>query len=278
MKIIEQFKIGKREGTPCEDGWVVTADFAAVVDGSTAKIKLTEGQESPGHLAMRLICAAIRELPAEATKEEALRLLTKVLANDTTYAEANYRPTCSTVIYSNYRKEVWFIGDCQARWAGQSHTHEKKVDQILTEIRCCAIHHYLAHGYTEEDIRKKDKGRAFIYDALCDQLHFQNDPDTSNPYRYPVLDGQKIDAQQVPCLPVGEVRELILASDGYPMLFDTLQETEHYLQEVLAKDPLCINENKATKCLVEGNRSFDDRTFLKINLGSEEPDKNLINH
>lgn len=266
MKIIEQFSIGKREGTPCEDGWVVTSDFAAVVDGSTAKIKIALGQESPGHLAMRLVCETIKKLPAEATKEETLQALTRVIAQDQTYKGTDYRPTCSAVIYSRFHHEIWFIGDCQARWSGKTHKHEKLVDQILTDMRCRAIHYYLQHGYTEEDIRKEDKGRAFIFNALREQVYFQNDPDRSNPYSYPVIDGQPIASDKVPVFPLGDAQEIILSSDGYPKLFDSLEATENWLKEVLLKDPLCINENPATKCLVEGNRSFDDRTYLKIKL------------
>ena len=266
MKIIEQYSIGKREGTPCEDGWVVTNDFAAVVDGSTAKMKLAAGQESPGHLAMRLVCAAIESLPATATKEETLLHLTEAVANDQTYASAHYRPTCSAVIYSRVRQEVWFVGDCQGRWCGQSNQFEKKVDTLLIDIRCRAVHYYLEHGYTEADIQQNDKGRAFIYDALCDQVHFQNDPDRKNPYAYPVIDGTPIRPDQVPCFSVEGVHEIILTSDGYPRVFDTLQASEAYLADVLAKDPLCIQENPATKCLVEGNRSFDDRTYLRLEV------------
>ena len=266
MKIIEQFSIGKRRGTPCEDGWVVTSDFAAVVDGSTAKIKIAPGQESPGHVAMRLVCEALENLPADTTKEEMLIRLSEAVAADTTYAECNYRPTCSAVIYSRHFNEVWFIGDCQARWSGQTHKYEKLVDRILTDIRCEVIQYYLQHGYTPEDIRKEDKGRAFIYDALCEQLHFQNDGNPYNPFRYPVIDGQLIDPASVPALSIGDAEEIILASDGYPEVFDSLDATESMLEEVLEKDPLCIQENKSSKCLVEGNRSFDDRTFLKLDL------------
>ena len=264
MDIIEQYSIGKRKDCPCEDGWIVTHDFAAVVDGSTAKIKIAKGQESPGHLAMRLVCNAIGTLPAEATKEEALTWLTRAIAADTTYAAINYRPTCSAVIYSRFHHEVWFVGDCQARWHDKTYHFEKKVDTILTDIRCQAIRYYLNHGYTEENIRQNDKGRAFIYDALCDQLHFQNDPNPNNPYSYPVIDGQHIRPDLIPAIPVDNANELILASDGYPQLCNTLEHTEEKLAEVLRIDPLCIRENPSSKCLVEGNRSFDDRTYLRI--------------
>ena len=266
MKILEQFCKGKRADRLCEDGWVVTADFAAVVDGSTSKIKVEEGQESPGHLAMRLVCDAIRQLPREATKEETLETLTRTLASDNTYTHLNYRPTCSAVIFSLYYREVWFVGDCQARWNGKTYRHDKLVDAILTDIRCQAIRYYLKHGYTVADIRQQDKGRAFILDALRDQLYFQNDPDAHNPFRYTVIDGQPILSDKVPSIPVGDAKELVLASDGYPTLTDSLQETEDKLDEVLQKDPLCIHENPATKCLVDGNCSFDDRTFLRIEL------------
>ena len=266
MKIIEKYSIGKKEGTPCEDGWVVTENFAAVVDGSTAKIKLAPGQENPGHLAMRLVCDAIRQLPAQATKEEAAVLLTEAVAADQTFAGIGYRPTCSAVIYTNARKEVWFIGDCQGRWLGQTYKFEKLVDKVLIDIRCRAIRYYLTHGYTEDDIKQNDKGREFIYDAMLDQLHFQNDPDPHNPYAYPVIDGQPINPAHIRCYSVADAQELILTSDGYPKVFDTLEETEAYLADVLAKDPLCINENPASKCLVAGNRSFDDRTYLKLEL------------
>ena len=266
MKIIQQFSIGKREGTPCEDGWTVTNHFAAVVDGSTAKIKIAPGQESPGHLAMRLVCEAIQSLPADATKEETAELLTQAVAKDHTYTALGYRPTCSAVIYSRYRKEVWFIGDCQARWNHQTYKFEKLVDKVLIDIRCRAIRYYLEHGYTEEDIKQNDKGRAFIYDAMVDQLHFQNDPDPHNPYAYPVIDGQPINPARIRSYAVDGLHELILTSDGYPEVFDTLEETEAHLAEVLARDPLCIHENPASKCLVAGNRSFDDRTYLKLEL------------
>ena len=258
--------MGKRTDKACEDGWIVTPHFAAVVDGSTAKIQVPPGQESPGHLAMRLTCETIAQLPPDATKEAALLAFTAAVAADSTYAQANYRPTCSAVVYSDFWHEVWFIGDCQCRCQGVTHHHEKLVDRLLTDMRCRAIRYYLNHGYTPSDIRRHDKGRAFIYDALCDQLHFQNDPNLSNPYRYPVIDGQPIHPSDVPVLSVSGASTLILASDGYPQLFDTLAETEHYLAYVLQADPLCIQQNPSSKCLAEGNLSFDDRTYLSLSI------------
>ena len=69
---------------------------------------------------------------------------------------------------------------------------------------------------------------------------------------------------QTICVDVPEFSEMVLASDGYPKLFGTLEESEHYLQKVLAEDPLCISLNKQTKGLMVGNNSYDDRTFVRF--------------
>ena len=53
---------------------------------------------------------------------------------------------------------------------------------------------------------------------------------------------------------------------GYPVLRDTWRETEDELQRLLREDPLCIHENAATKCLMEGQVSFDDRTYLALEV------------
>ena len=58
----------------------------------------------------------------------------------------------------------------------------------------------------------------------------------------------------------------ILASDGYPVLADTLEETERLLACSLAEDPLRIGEHLSTKGVAAGNESFDDRTYLRMKL------------
>lgn len=268
MQIIEKFVQGKRgKVSLCEDGYVVTPHFAAVVDGSTSKVKGRSG----GLEAMRLVCEAVRSLSPEADKEEMLRHFTAVLSRHNppeAQRDAAYRLTCSAVIFSARRRVVWMVGDCQCRFAQTTYTHPKLVDSILTEARCDAVTYLLAHGHTTADIQRADLGRAIILDALRSQTNFQNDPNPLNPYRYPVFDGTPIDPTLVPEWAIPQsVQELILASDGYPVLKDTLADTERELHHLLLSDPLCIRENKATKCLVEGNLSFDDRCYLRLNLG-----------
>lgn len=265
MEIIESYVQGKL-GQPqlCEDGYVVTDHFAAVVDGSTSKVGAHGGLQ-----AMRLTLTAIRSLPPAADKEEVLRRLTAAIAvhNPPQAAtQAAYRLTCSAALYSRHWHTVWLIGDCQCRVGGRTYTHPKLVDRVLTQARCDAVRYLLDHGTSAESLRRNDLGRALIMDALREQTNFQNDPNPFNPFRYPVIDGRPIDPDAVPAIPLGPARRLILASDGYPVLADTLRDTEAGLRRLLQADPLCIGPNAATKCWMEGTESFDDRAFLSLSL------------
>ena len=67
-------------------------------------------------------------------------------------------------------------------------------------------------------------------------------------------------------LPVSSPNEVVLASDGYPFLKPTLAESEAALLHLIAHDPQCIHDFIATKGLVAGNKSFDDRTYIRFRV------------
>ena len=90
---------------------------------------------------------------------------------------------------------------------------------------------------------------------------------------YAVIDGFPIYMDGVKVVSLGGVlpaspdahgREIVLASDGYPFLKPTLADSEAALAHLIATDPQCIREFIATKGLVGGNRSFDDRTYVRF--------------
>lgn len=277
MKLLEAFSEGKySDAARCEDGWCVTEGFAAVVDGSTSKAAKSYSTSAPcgdeettGHKAMCTVLESIKALPAETDMQHAAQILTASLAAANTPESLRHpalRCTCSAVIFSRARHEVWLFGDCQCRFGGRTYTNGKYVDEVLTRIRCDVNRYLLAHGYDEDELRRHDMGRAIIYNALREQTAFQNDGNVYNPYRYAVLDGTPIDVATVPVLHVDGEETLVLASDGFPVVCDTLTETETALQRLLLTDPLCIAENAGTKGLMQGQWSFDDRTFIKVEI------------
>ena len=274
MTIKESFQAAKSPLSTIEDGIMVTNDFAAVVDGSTSKGTLSLYGKKSGRVAMETVCKSIRLMDANITAEEAASKLTESIYKlyldnhllDDAITHAENRFTCSAVIFSKKRSEVWFIGDCQCRINGITYTNGKLVDRILTEIRCDAINYLLQNGHSIEDLQHNDIGRAFIMDALKDQCHFQNDKN-DNPYRYAVIDGFPIDENLIKIIPVPpHINEIVLASDGYPVLCDTLDSSEKELQRLLKIDKLCYHENKSTKGMMVGANSYDDRTYFRIEI------------
>lgn len=254
MHIIEKFlqsKLGRPE--LCEDGFIVTKDFAAVVDGCTS---LSFSEIHGGRFAMENVVDALECMPPDIDKLGMLAWLTNKFTS---------LGAASATIFSLKRRVVWIVGDCQCRFAGKTYTNEKLIDRILSEVRGDVIREFIRRGVSEEAIKHSDPGRNFIIELLMEQRYFRNDTNRENFYRYPILDGSEIEPALVPEFSVPEgCDELVLASDGYPKLFDTLAESETELSRLLETDSLCIGENAGTKGLMHGQTSYDDRCFLRI--------------
>ena len=62
MQIKEYFLCGKKSAETNEDGIFLSKNFAAIVDGATAKSKFTLNGKSTGRLAMELVIKAISKL------------------------------------------------------------------------------------------------------------------------------------------------------------------------------------------------------------------------
>lgn len=274
MEIIESFICGKRnDPSRCEDGFTVTTDYAAVVDGSTSKLRPGEKTPYPdrstGRVAMETVLAAVWELPPAATPDEVLDMLTAALHRVWTPAAESHpwlRPTCSLALLSRAKREVWLVGDCQCRTGSRTVHPEKAVDSTLATIRADVVRWHLAHGATTDELLRDDPGRRFIADALRLQTWFQNALEADNPWRYPVLDGTSVRPADVVRVPVRPGDHVTLATDGYPALCDTLAETEAHLSALLTTDPLCVGPLRSTKGCYTGQVSYDDRTYLTVNL------------
>ena len=130
----------------------------------------------------------------------------------------------------------------------------------MSQTRALAIHMLISSGETEESLMKNDKARDLILDELAMQRYLENQ---GGEYGYSVFsDRGKIKDSFFINVPSGS--EVILASDGYPHLYDTLEKSEKYLNDLVDKDPLCYKIFRSTKGLSKGNLSFDDRTYVRF--------------
>ena len=294
MKIIESSIIGKKSQEACEDGMVVTDDFIAVIDGSTSKTpKHLNPDMKNGRYAMMLISEYIREeLKADASVDDFCQGVTayiytkvyeKLGVEERLKEHPEERLTASAILYSRTRNEVWMVGDCQAIIDGKLYENGKPYEQEIARKRVELIE----HGLSPAEARKQIE--PLLIEAM---LSGQNQT-------YPVIDGFPVYREGVKVVSLSDSSsvqdsvsssdscsvqdpvscpgsasasdtipssssEIVLASDGYPFLKPTLAASETALAEQIANDPQNIHSFIATKGIVEGNKSFDDRTYIRF--------------
>lgn len=288
MKIIESSIIGKKSPEACEDGMVITDDFIAVIDGSTSKTpKHLNPDMKNGRYAMMLISEYIREeLKADASVDDFCQGVTAYIYNkvyeklgveERLKEHPEERLTASAILYSRTRNEVWMVGDCQAIIDGKLYENGKPYEQEIARKRVELIE----QGLSPAEARKQIE--PLLIKAM---LSGQNQT-------YTVIDGFPIYREGVKVVSVSDScsvqdsvpasdtvpcsdsvsasgtisvssSEIVLASDGYPFLEPTLAASEAALAEQIANDPQNIHSFIATKGIVEGNKSFDDRTYIRF--------------
>ncbi len=269
ISIIEQSCISKyQDEDHCEDGLYIGPHYLAVVDGVTSKGSMTwPGGRTGGRFARDILLAAMDRLPADAGAAEAVTFLNSCLAQsygdrrDLLADRREERPQAAVIIYSFFQGEIWSFGDCQCIIDGRFYSHSKMIDDLLAEVRCFYNHSELLSGKTKEELMEHDAGRSFILPLMQRQLAFAGG---EGPYAYDILDGFDIRAERTVIHKVSKGSQVVIASDGYPKLMDTLEQSEEFLARVLKEDPLCIDLCHGTKGLAKGNRSFDDRTYMRF--------------
>ena len=290
MDIIESSIIGKKSPEACEDGMVITDDFIAVIDGSTSKTpKHLNPDMKNGRYAMMLISEYIREeLKADASADDFCQGVTAYIYNkvyeklgveERLKEHPEERLTASAILYSRTRNEVWMVGDCQAIIAGKLYENGKPYEEKIARKRVELIE----QGLSPAEARKQIE--PLLIKAM---LSGQNQT-------YTVIDGFPIYREGVKVVSVSDTcsvqdsvpasdsvpcsdsasasdtipsssSEIVLASDGYPFLKPTLAASEAALAEQIANDPQNIHSFIATKGIVEGNKSFDDRTYIRFSV------------
>ena len=266
VSIIESFICGKK-GVPelCEDIISVTDGFIAVIDGVTSKSDRLYNGKSGGRDGAELVSEAISSLDRNSDCQEALDLIDLAIAKEYCgeLPPPDKRIQACAIIYSVEKRQVWCYGDCQLMINGVFYDHTKMIDRVTSSLRAFVIECYLKNGGSPEALAERDVGREAIMPYLKEQASLANLEGT---FGYPVLDGSGICSKMVKVYNVNIGDEIILASDGYPRLCPTLEESERAIFETLETDPLAIKENMQTKMMKKGDLSFDDRTYIRFKI------------
>ena len=233
----------------------------AVIDGSTSKTcHRINPQMSNGRYAMQLLSAMLQGLRGDESMEEFCSAASQAIRDAYVKAAAHLaglrshpaeRLTASMAVYSAARHEVWLVGDCQCLTGGKLYDNPKPYEAELAAKRA-AVAHKLGLTPQMPDVARED-----ILPQMLIAMQGQNRD-------YAVIDGFEIPIKKVKTVSVQPGSEVVLASDGYPFLEATWADSERRLAYLLEHDPMCVTLFKATKGLKPGNKSFDDRAYVRF--------------
>lgn len=258
MKIIERKNEGKAPERLSEDVLVTTSDFIAVIDGVTPKSNFLYEGKTTGRLAAELAAQAVEEMGKMDDCQAFIRRCNEKFHDfyekvSFPYDVREKGLQAAAILYSDHFREIWMIGDCQALVDGKEYQQPKRSDVILSQFRSLMMELGAEAGDARGEIEP------WILKATA----FANKRGTS--YGYSVLNGEEIPKELIKVIPLSEEEhEIVLASDGYPVLKSSLKQSEQELARIIRDDPQCCKIYESTKGLKQGNVSFDDRTYVRF--------------
>ncbi|KAA9300151.1 MULTISPECIES: hypothetical protein [Aerococcus] len=271
MQIIEKLCRGKSTQDACEDALFYSEDFIAVIDGVSSKTSLRINGQTTGKIASTLIKSTLSHLDPKSHVTDFIGACNSAFE---TYYQNNHLDInlqevglqAVAAVYSKSLRQIWLIGDAQARISDTIYQNNKVSDEILANFRSLISHIEMEiNEETPAEYFKIDDGaRLQIIPWILKSTIFANNENSS--FGYAVINGKDIPLSLINIIEVPENYEgdIILASDGYPHLKNTLGESESYLSKVLEQDPYLIESYHSTKGVVPGNESYDDRTFIRF--------------
>jgi glycerophosphoryl diester phosphodiesterase len=266
ITIVESFVTSKKgEDEGGEDVIFSYDNYLGVIDGVTSKSDHRLNSKTAGRYAAELISTAFSRLPADMQACQTVDELTRILAEapeQHLFPESESMAAVLAVV-NLHLHQLWLIGDCQALVDGRHIRYENRADRVMSEARALCLELERLSGTEQNRDPGSDFGRNYIMPLLQRQKLLHNRPDSI--FGYAILNGQHIPDNGIHVTELApDVQDVVLATDGYPVLRPTLRETEEELRCILNRDPDMCREYPSTKGLQKGNISYDDRAYLRI--------------
>lgn len=238
----------------------------AVIDGVTSKSDFTLNGKTTGKIAADIVRQTIGKLEREDNLDVFLSMVNLEIKKFYQHIEFPYskkekglQAVCT--VYSDFYREIWMIGDCQVSVDNQIYLNPKKSDLVLSDMRSLILHILKNENWQEA----QKKARDIIEPWILKANYFANKEDST--YGYAVINGEDIPQSLIKKIKLDENHhEIILTSDGYPEVKASLKKSEDYLNTILEKDKSCCEMYLSTKGLKKGQKSFDDRTYIRFSI------------
>jgi len=266
MQVIEQTVVGAVPDTSGGDCLILSTNVVGVADGSTAKP--WDDPRAPNGATLAAAVSEVLEcLDKDCTAAEAAMLTSSMVAG--LHRNAGFMPGSGAavtfaVIHAPSR-QVWRIGDAHILVDGRLLTEHPTGEIVVARARAMVLRERVRRGVSVNELRRNDVGRRAVEPLLRSLVGLRNQYVQN--LGYGAIDGTEVPTQfiEVTNLPSSRC-EVVLTTDGYPIVTSQLKTTEDALQVRLGSDPLMIDEVPATKAWGQGRLSFDDRAYLRVVL------------
>lgn len=268
FRVIESLCVtGKASEDRKEDRLVITPDFVAVIDGATSSGPI--GSRPGGIVAAEAVASTVETLPANATAREFVDAATAAIADaiGAWSDERGMRPSAVAAVWSAARREVWRVGDCHFRIDDRAFPGGKEIDHVSYAFRCAVVKARLRLGVTTVEAERNIPTLEQPFMPLVSTQHAFLNLDSDDPLAYGGLCGTPVPDRFVEVMPVGDAREIVLASDGFLTPPATLADGLAELKNVRENDPLMIELTEGSRPFMPGRDYFDDTTYARIALG-----------
>lgn len=263
ITILEHFSCGKARNGYSEDRVVQTPHHFGVLDGSRGP---AYRQSDVITAIMEDAVAMLHRVPADITLETLVEAFTALV--HTHKMEAGFTDSRRTggfvfCLYSAHHGEIWRVGDCKFRQMGETNDKFWQVEKQSARVRAMMIRSMQYDGLTVPEIMAHEEYDQLIAPLLYHQSNYLNRD--ADPSGFGAIIGDRVPSRFIE-RHKAQAGRLVITSDGYPALFDTLRETEQHLAMLLGEDPLCIHANLQCKGLGADRVSFDDRGYIAADI------------
>ena len=260
-------KCGDERGN--HDALVINDNYVAVFDALQARGWRAWDKLPAGVFARTVMVSTLESLPGDMDAKGVIRALQEALQertqrcieemeDDQIYAY----PQSRALIYSIAKREIWRLGDSPFCIDGKLNYQRSEGYEKAAEKRAEVLELFLANPLSDmKDLINTDYGRSSAMDIIIEEEQRVDGVQTLS--GRPDVDIDVL-LDNVEVFAVEPGAELILASDGYPRILATLQESEQWLEDERARDPLFVRDYKALQGAKDEEAGYDDRSYVRF--------------
>jgi hypothetical protein len=251
------------------DGIVVNENYIAVIDAYQARGWRAWDGKPAGIFAKDSIVSEFDALPAGLSATDAVQVLEEQLQVQSARAvesmddaEVISYPMARLLVYSVALGQIWRLGDSPFVVDGELHRSMSQALQEAVKKRCEVMDHFLKNVRSDlKDLVNNDYGRSAAMDLIVAEEHRVDGVEVLS--GRPNVDMDML-LSNIEVFTVEKGQEVILATDGFPHILPTLDESEDWLAAQRARDPLFIKDFQSLRGASDDEAGYDDRSYVRF--------------